>query len=141
MTIPQKIVDRLNAQGIAYQVIEDVAISPLHPLCSGDKIAPARIVQVSVLEDSLGRIQALLPADCLLDLQKLGDIKGRNLTATSRDTYRQLASTLGMEVLPPLPLNDTLPLVVDQRLLKEPTLYLELNESGHYLTLSQPEFA
>lgn len=141
MSIPQKIVDRLNAQGIAYQVIEDVAISPLHPLCSADKIPANQIVQVSVLEDSLGRLQALLPADCLLDLQKLSDIKGRNLTAISRDTYRQLASSMGMEILPPLPLNDSLPLIVDQRLLKQPTLYLELNESGHYLALSQPEFA
>ena len=141
MSIPQKIVERLNAQGIAYQVIEEVAISPLHPLCSADQIPVAQIVQVSVLEDGLGRVQALLPSDCLLDLQRLNDHKGRCLVALNRDEYRQLASSLGVDTLPPLPLNDNLPLMVDRRLLKQPNLYLQIKQSNQYLALSQQEFA
>lgn len=141
MSIPQKIVDQLNAQGIAYQVIEDSAASTLHPLYSGDQIARHQIVQLVVLEDSLGRAQVLLPADCLLDLQKLCEDKGRNLTVISPDTSRQLAISLGMEKLPSIPLNDNLPLIVDKRLFKPDTLYLEVNQSGLYLALSQPEFA
>lgn len=141
MSIPQKIVERLNAQGIAYQVIEHVAISPLHPLCSADQIPAAQIVQVSLLEDGLGRVQALLPSDCLLDLQRLNDHKGRNLTALNRDACRQLASSLGVDTLPPLPLSDSLPLAVDRRLLKQPNLYLQIKQSNQYLALSQVEFA
>src|SRR5690606_27864900 len=140
MSIPQKIVERLNAQGIAYQVIDNVAISPLHPICSADQIPAGQIVQVSVLEDGLGRVQALLPADCLLDLQRLNDYKGRNLIALNRDACRQLASSLGVETLPPLPLSDSLPLQVERRLLKQPTLYLQIQQSTQYIALSQVEF-
>ncbi len=141
MSIPQKIVERLNAQGIAYQVIEDAVISPLHPLCSADQIPAGQIVQVSVLEDGLGGAQALLPTDCLLDLQRLNDHKGRNLVAMGRDGYRELASSLGVDTLPPVPLSDNLPLLVDRRLLKQPTLYLKIKQSNQYLALSQQEFA
>lgn len=141
MSIPQKIVDQLNAQGIAYQIIEDSTAAPLHPLYSGDQIARHQIAQLVVLEDSLGRAQVLLPADCLLDLQKLCEDSGRNFTAISPDSCRQLAVSLGMERLPSFPLNDNLPLIVDKRLLKPATLYLEVNQSGLYLALPQTEFA
>ncbi|NPU94791.1 MAG: HDOD domain-containing protein [Gammaproteobacteria bacterium] len=141
MSIPQKIVDRLNARGITYQVVEEESISPLHPLLSGDQIPRGQIVQQVVLEDSLGRVQVLVPADRLLDLQKLCEDKGRNLTAISRDTSRQMASSLGMETLPAIPLNDNLPLIIDRALLKPTTLYLEVSQSGQYLTLPQAEFA
>lgn len=141
MSIPQPIVERLNAQGIAYQVVEQTAISPLHPICSADKLPASQIVQVVALEDSLGRLQALLPADCMLDLQRLNEVKGRNLIALNRDRCRQLASSLGMDILPPIPLSDSLPLLVDRRLIKQPSLYLQIQQSNQYLTLSQPEFA
>lgn len=141
MSIPQKIVDQLNAQGIAYQIIEEGLLSPLQPLYKGDQVARDQAVQLVVLEDSLGRTQVLLPADCLLDLSRLCEDQGRNLTAISPDSHRQLAFELGMEKLPAIPLTGNLPLIVDQRLFKPATLYLEVNQSGLFLALSQPEFA
>lgn len=141
MSIPQKIAERLHAQGIHYQIIETAGLSPLHPLHSGERLPAAQIVQVAVLEDKLGRLQVLLPSDCLLDLPRLNDHKSRNLTALGRDACRKLASSLGVDSLPSLPLSDNLPLEVDRRLLKQPILYLQFQQSNQFLALSQSEFA
>lgn len=131
MSISPKIVERLNAQGIAYHVVDNCTLSPLHPLRSTDQIPPGQIVQITPLEDSLGRMQALLPSDCLFDLKRLNDYKGRSLAAKP-DASQTLAGGLGA---------DALPLLVDRRLLKQPTLYLQIQQSNQCLALPQGEFA
>jgi HD-like signal output (HDOD) protein/prolyl-tRNA editing enzyme YbaK/EbsC (Cys-tRNA(Pro) deacylase) len=141
MPIPPTVAERLTSQGIDYQIIEEADISPLHQLYSGDQISKKQIVQLVTLQDSLGRVQVLLPSDCLLDLPRLCEIQGRSLTAISPSTYEELAKSHGLERLPAFPLNDSLPLIVDKHLMQPNHLFLELGNSGQYIKVSQPEFA
>lgn len=132
MSIPQKIVERLNAQGITYRVVDDCLLSPLYPLRRADQVPPGQIVQITTLEDSLGRLQVLVPSDCLLDLKRLNDHKGRSLAASRAGASLPLIGTLA---------TDALPLLVDSRLLMQPTLYLHIPQTNQCLVLPQAEFA
>lgn len=140
MPIPPPVADRLSSQGIDYQIVEDINLAPLHQLCSEDQVNKNQVVNQIVLQDSLGRVQVLVPTDCLLDLQQLCETKGRNLVAVSPDTYLSLAKSHGVDQLPAIPMSD-MPLVVDKRLLKPDQLFVAVGNSGHYLKLSQAEFA
>lgn len=141
MPLPPSVTDRLSSQGIDYQIIEAAEMAPLHQLFSSEQVSKSEIVKLVILKDSLGYLQALIPADSLLDLTRLSELKGRNLVAISPQEYDELAHSQGMDKLPALPLNDNLPLVVEKRLKLAGSLYLEMGNSGHYLKLSQSEFA
>lgn len=139
MPIPPAVADRLSSQGIDYQIIEDMNVSHLHQLCSSDQVSNNQVVNLIILQDSLGRVQVMVPTDCLLDLQKLCEDKGRSLVAVSPDTYESLARSQGVEQLPGIPIGE-MPLIVDKRLLKPDQLFVEASNSGQFLKLSQQDF-
>jgi len=141
MPLPPSVSERLSSQGIDYQIIEAAEIAPLHQLCSSEQASPSQIVKLVVLQDSLGHLQALIPADSLLDLSRLSELKGRNLVAITPQQHEEMARSQGLEQLPAFPLNDSLPLVVEKRLIEADSLYLEMSISGQHLKLTQSEFA
>ena len=140
MPIPPVVAERLTSQGIDYQIIEDINLSPIHQLCSGDQVNKNQVVNPVVLEDSLGKVQILTPSDCLLDLPKLWQDKGRDLLAVDPSCCADIARSHGLEQVSAIPLNDNIPLMVDKRLLTPETLFVEVDNSGHFLKLSQGEF-
>ena len=87
MPIPPTVSERLNSQGINYQIIDDVDIAPLHQLCSVDQLNQSQMVKLVILQDSMGHVQALIPADSLLDLTRLNELKGRQLEAITPQEY------------------------------------------------------
>lgn len=141
MPIPAVVAERLSSQGIDYQVVEGSEISSIHPIYSSDQVDKKQVVNPVILEDSLGRVQVLSPSDCLLDLTKLCDDKGRSLRAVKPATCTDIARSLGLEQLPAIPLSDNLPLMVDKRLLGTEQLFVEVDNSGHFLQLSQQQFS
>lgn len=141
MPLPPSVTERLSSQGIDYQIIDAADIAPLHQLYSSEQVSRSQIVKLTVLQDSLGHLQALIPADSLLDLTQLSELKGRTLVAISPEKHSELTRSQGSDQLPDFPLNDSLPLVVEKRLLQAGSLYLEMGNSGHYLKLTQSEFA
>lgn len=141
MPIPPTVSERLNSQGINYQIIDEVDIVPLHQLCSAEQLNQSQVVKLVILQDSMGHLQAMIPADSLLDLTRLNELKGRSLEAIAPTEYEQMAKSQGLDHLPDFPLNDNLPLVVEKRLMAVGDLYLEMGNSGHFLKLSQSEFA
>lgn len=141
MPIPPTVSERLNSQGINYQIIDDVDIAPLHQLCSVDQLNQSQMVKLVILQDSMGHVQALIPADSLLDLTRLNELKGRQLEAITPQEYEQMARSQGLDHVPDFPLSDSQPLVVEKRLMANADLYLEMGNSGHFLKLSQSEFA
>ena len=141
MPIPPTVSERLDSQGINYQIIDEAEIAPLHQLFSADQLTQSQVVKLVILKDSMGHLQALIPADSLLDLTRLCELKGRNLEAITPEEYEQMARSHGLDHLPDFPLNDSLPLVVEKRLKAAGDLYLEMGNSGYFLKLPQSEFA
>lgn len=141
MSIPQKVADQLSDQGIDYQVIDPMDISPVQALYSADGTMQHQSVQLIVLRDSIAPLQVLLPKDCMLDLQKLCDDTGRTLEALSPQEHRSLAKAHGVDTVTPIPLIGTIPAIVDQRLTLPESLFLEMNDAGQCIQLPQSQFS
>ena len=140
MSIPQTVADHLSSQGIDYQVIEPMDLSPVQPLFGAEATQQHQVVQLVVLRDSISVVQVLLPRDCLLDLQKLCDDTGRDFSALSPQERRNLARAHGSDALNTVPLIGSIPIIIDKRLTKPDTLFLEVDDVGQFIQLSQSQF-
>lgn len=97
-------------------------------------------VQTMVLSDAKGRVQALYPANAVLDLGALCRASGRQLTALSAGDLNKVCAKEGFEQLPALPSALGLPTFVDRRLLDCAELTINSGNSGQLLCLTAEQF-
>jgi len=140
MSISNQIQSCLTEQGIQFTIISGEAVNPLHQLRSANEVTSNAIVTMVVLEDSIGKIQLLMPANSFLDLTHLCEVLGRNFQGITQEASTRLAEKHGAEKIPAIPLLNDIPTVVDKALLNSDKLYLEVGNSESYLELSQQEF-
>ncbi len=140
MTIPSQVEECLAQQGVEYQVLSGENLAPIHRLLSANEVSTDTLLTTTVLGDSLGRVQVLMPSDCLLDLSRLCEQLGRNLQAVSPEESLKLAQKLGGESLVAMPAVYELPIIADARLLEKEKLYLSIDNSELYLEISNAEF-
>lgn len=140
MTIPKQIESCLAQQGIEFHIVSNESVSSVHRLTTTQDAPSNAILSTVVVGDSLGRLQVLLPLNCLLDLKSLCEQLGRELTALSPDEIRELAQQQGSDTLQAVPYLYDLPIVVDNRLLDVDNVYVALSQSDSCLELPLQEF-
>ncbi|MCG8670449.1 MAG: HDOD domain-containing protein [Pseudomonadales bacterium] len=140
MSISSKVEKCLAEQGINYQVVNSEDLMPMHELKSISSVSGEAVAISVMLNDSLGRLQVLLPKDTFLNLSELCEQLGRNLQALSPEEQERLASEQGAETLPAIPSLYNLPIVVDATLMESEKIYLDSGHEGFYVELSHDEF-
>lgn len=89
-----------------------------------------------LLEDQEGKLLALVPANCILDLHRLRQLLGRNLTAVSPTEIEAFASSKGLEVIPAIPNINGLETVIDEQLVNsENPILLDSGKAPHLLEI------
>jgi HD-like signal output (HDOD) protein/prolyl-tRNA editing enzyme YbaK/EbsC (Cys-tRNA(Pro) deacylase) len=137
MSIPAKIEQFLEAQNVSYQLapVEETVPSPRE-----QQLKEAGAAKLVMLQDDQGRLQAIIPGNHLLDLQKLNRLTKRNFEAARADAANQFCQQLAVSALPALPQLTGLPTIVDKALLEKTDIVVESGSSGTLLTLSQESF-
>ena len=100
MSISNQIQSCLTEQGIQFTIISGEAVNPLHQLRSANEVSSNAIVTMVVLEDSIGKIQLLMPANSFLDLTHLCEALGRNFQGITKEASARLAEKHGAEKSP-----------------------------------------
>ncbi len=89
-----------------------------------------------LLEDGQGKVLALVPANCILDLNRLCQLLGRELKAVSPAEIETMASSKGLDVIPAIPNINGLETVIDDRLVNsENPVLLDSGKSPHLLEI------
>ena len=96
-------------------------------------------VEVVVLEDAQGKLQVFFPSDCLLDLEKVRNSLGRDMTAMSTDKLRELAQKSGLDTLPALDGLLKMDTVIDQRLQEMNQVNLHSGNREYLITLDSTD--
>ena len=131
MAIPAAVDMLLRKQNIEYGVVELPTSAQLrHP--GG--------VHTTLLQCGGERLQALYPADSLLDLNALCRTTGQQLEAVAPGDVSKLCQKHDFQHLPALPAVLGLPTVVDRRLLDRPELALTSGNDQQLLRLSAEQF-
>lgn len=137
MSLPASIQELLDTQKVKYNIAEMDRAGRLGLVHSERDLC---IVQSLLLQDAHGRIQVLLPAGFLVDLDALTKHTERNFEGVSMDDLRPLMQQQQLDCIPAVPRWQGMPTVVDQRLIDVQTLWLESGSGSNMLELSQTDF-
>lgn len=140
MTVPASVLEMLQNNNVRYSITPNsgnvvrargVDLSTAPGVCA---------VKSLLLQDKLGRVQVLLPANGLLDLDAMHKQFGRAFEGVSAAELRPLFRQYQLSNVPAFPGWNNLPTLVDSSLLKQETLWLDSGSNDHYLELAQRDF-
>lgn len=130
MAIPAAMDAILRKNHIVYGVVGLVPVSdPAH----------CHVVRCSILKCGDERLQALYPADSMLDLHALRTATGQDWRALCQSALQRLCLNLALHQAPALPAVMGFPVAVDASLLQAPEVFLDAGD-GQFLRISGAEF-
>ncbi len=103
-------------------------------------IAPQHIVKMVLMNDTLGRLQVIFPANCMLDVDLLNKTLGRSLVALPSDDLNSLMAQHSLTELPAIADITGLPAIVDTRIAALTDIYVDAGESDKLIKLSKAFF-
>ena len=103
-------------------------------------VSPSQIIKMILMSDSLGRVQVIIPSDCLLDVDVLNRALGRSLEALPNEDVSSLIARYSLTALPAIPDITGLPSVIDSRVLENDEIYVESEQAGQLIKLSKEAF-
>jgi HD-like signal output (HDOD) protein len=124
MQLPHQVESVLSAQGVRYVLVPNSKVAVRHKACS------------VLLSDESGRVQALFPDDCLLDLAALTRFAGRDFTPVIEQD-----PTVRPPPLSAIPTVPDVPMVVDRRLLESEHVLLQSGDGETLIDLERDQFA
>lgn len=140
MPVPHSVKLILDKQHVAYSVSDTPECAPTDTVLHDHHLRNMGAARSIILQDNDGRLLALIAADTLLDLNRLNQITGRQLRATTDDDLQKFYSKHQLESIPALPNLAGLPTVIDKSLMDRHSLFLDAGTAEHVLELQQDGF-
>lgn len=95
------------------------------------------IARSILLEDDQGKLLALIPGDCLLDLQRLCQLTQRNLRPVHPREVEKFTTSKNLDGIPAIPNISGLTTIIDERLAKQDSsLLLDSGKAPHVLQIN-----
>ncbi len=123
-----------------YQSSQAIDLDVAVEVVARDGVPLQQLMKLVLMNDSLGRVQVMVPADCLLDIDALNAALGRKLVALPHEDVTSLSQRYSLQELPAIPDITGLPAVIDERLMEQETVYVEGGQDGQLLKLSKDVF-
>ncbi|MEX6500797.1 aminoacyl-tRNA deacylase and HDOD domain-containing protein [Pseudomonas zhanjiangensis] len=128
-----------NPPAVILQLLDKLGVT--YRACSEEStLAAAQRLQAVLLEDPVGALLVLFPQDQLLDLNRLTELTGRQLTALRPERLQRMLAKHALGVLPGLPPLTSSPCLYDERLLQVPSLFVESGQPGVLLEIPSEAF-
>lgn len=119
----------LEKLGVAYREVVE------HP-----QLPAASRVQAVLLDDEIGALLVLFPQSQLLDLNRLAELTGRQLTAVSMARLKQMLDKHQLKALPGIPALTSSPCQYEKSLLDAEHVYIQSGETGLLLEIEHAHF-
>ncbi|MGK9067010.1 aminoacyl-tRNA deacylase and HDOD domain-containing protein [Stutzerimonas chloritidismutans] len=129
VTLPPLIVQLLDKLALPYRTCEDRT-----------DLDPATRVQAVLLDDAIGALLVLYPRDHLLDLPRLVELTGRQLTAVTPERLTRMLAKQDLRVLPGLPPLTSSPCLYEERLLQQPEVLVDSGHPGLLVAMASQDF-
>jgi HD-like signal output (HDOD) protein/prolyl-tRNA editing enzyme YbaK/EbsC (Cys-tRNA(Pro) deacylase) len=126
-----------------YQSTEELALDDTNrpEIVERHGVPLSKIVKMILMSDTLGRVQVIIPADCLLDVDTLNSQLGRTLVALPNEDVSSLTERYSLAELPAIPDITGLPAIIDSRVLANQEVYVESGETDKLIKLSHSVFS
>ena len=103
-------------------------------------IDPAALIKMSLMADTLGRVQVIFPQNGMLDIDALNQKLGRSLEALPDEDVANVMRQFQVTRLPAIPDITGFPSVVDESILERDQYFLESEDPEYVIQLSKNAF-
>lgn len=100
-------------------------------------VAKSHILKLVLMSDTLGKVQVILPSDCLLDVDRLNKALGRKLEALPNEDVSSLMAKYHLNALPAIPDITGLPAYIDERVSDSAEIYVESDDADQLIKLNK----
>lgn len=139
MAIPRCVLNALNSKQIAHDIAESDTQSKMTALRKRNHDEQLAIMVLLEATDG-SKLQAIISANSLLNLDALNDLTGQHVQALNDESIDALLAGKGLETLPAIPEITGYATYVDSRLLEAETFYIESGKKGALITLTNNGF-
>lgn len=130
MPVPASVIEFLEVHNIAYQLKASQARIATTRAALSAATPDTCLVKALILQDDYGKLQVLLPADHLLDLNAIKTQFGRKLRAVPQAEINAMLERDQVQCIPALPEWQGLPTLIDAGLLRHKHLWLDTGEGS-----------
>lgn len=109
-------------------------------LVANQNINPAKLIKMTLMSDTLGRVQVIFPQNGMLDVDALNQKLGRTLEALPDEDMANVMHQYQLTKLPAIPGITGFPSVIDESILEQDDFYLESEDPEYLLKLSKNAF-
>lgn len=140
MSVPASVKLLLDNQKVDYNLADTPSDEQQSHVWHDHHLRTIGAAKSLILQDKVGRVQVVMPADTLLDLNALNRLLSRELRATTPAELEKFFTKHHLQSIPALPKLAGLPTVVDEALLKKSALLLDSGSSQQLIQLRQQDF-
>ena len=140
MAIAKSLEDYLASCHIAYEVVSHPRTATTMQTVRKTHIPAERMAKCVVLEDDLGYVMAVVPANHRVDMSKLRYALNRRLGLASEDELPELFRDCEVGAVPPIGQIYGMKTVVDDTLVEQPDVYLEGGDHQALIHLTGGQF-
>ncbi len=125
MSVAYRVQDYIAKQGFYWEPVFHGATSTAAEAAHAAHVPADRVAKTVVLEDELGYVAVVIGADCLLDIESVGEALGRDLELASEPELRGLFRDCATGAVPPIAAAYGIPTLWDDALADKPDVYFE----------------
>ena len=141
MSIPTRLTRYLDARGTRYELHVHEPSQTSAETARHAHVMPHQLAKSVILEDDDGCVMAVVPADRVVKIGRLGELLGRqDLHLADEDRVATLFEDCARGAVPPVGMAWGVETIVDEDLEEVDTVYLEAGDHLHLLRLSQKHF-
>lgn len=136
MPVPASVMQLLETQNVDYQI----ATAREDATSNAADLQHMSAAKSMILQDDQGRVQVVISATSLLDIEAVNQTLSRQFRPTTTGELQSFFEKYHLLSIPALPSLAGLPTLIDQRLLEMDLLYLDAGSSDELVELNQAAF-
>lgn len=140
MDIAPTVVSELARQGITYDIIHHRHSDSSMNVAHSAHIPASKMVKSVILEDQLGYVMALIPANQHLKIRELNSRLNRELELASEEEIGQLFKDCEIGAIPPIGSAYGMEMIMDYNLDDNDDVYIEAGNHTDLLHLNASSF-
>ncbi len=128
MPVPASVKQLLDKQNVSYSISESQQaeqVGGVSQLLHEQRLRIVGAARSMILQDGQGRMQVVIPANCLLDMDAVNQQLGRTMRPTTNGELQSFFDKHQLASVPALPRLGGMPTLVDKRLLEQEQVLLD----------------
>jgi Ala-tRNA(Pro) deacylase len=128
MTIARRLKWMLDSHHVDYEIVSHQHASTSAGCAKAAQVPAGRVAKCVLLEDERGYVLAIVPASCRVRMDVLDETIGRHLELASEGEIEDIYQDCERGAVPPFGATHTIPIAIDESLLRLPDVYFEAGD-------------